>query len=43
MYNNEGPKIASADVNNDGNPDFYIGGAKGQTGKLFLSQANGNI
>lgn len=41
MYNNEGPKIASADVNNDGNPDFYIGGAKGQTGKLFLSQANG--
>lgn len=41
MYNNEGPKIASADINNDGNPDFYIGGAKGQSGKLFLSKANG--
>ena len=38
MYNNEGPHITSADVNNDGLPDFYIGGAKGQTGKLFLSQ-----
>ena len=40
MYNNEGPNITTADVNNDGNPDFYIGGAKGQTGKLFLSQPN---
>jgi hypothetical protein len=38
MYNNEGPNIVSADINNDGNPDFYIGGAKGQTGKLFTSQ-----
>ncbi|REE83322.1 VCBS repeat protein [Lutibacter oceani] len=38
MYNNEGPNITSADINNDGNPDFYIGGAKGQGGKLFISQ-----
>ncbi len=38
MYNNEGPNIVSADINNDGNPDFYIGGAKGQSGKLFVSQ-----
>jgi hypothetical protein len=38
MYNNEGPNITSADINNDGNPDFYIGGAKGQTGKLFISK-----
>ena len=38
MYNNEGPHIASAAINNDGNPDFYIGGAKGQAGKLFLSK-----
>lgn len=40
MYNNEGPHIANADINNDGNPDFYIGGAKGQSGKLFLSKQN---
>ncbi|MCF8273677.1 MAG: VCBS repeat-containing protein [Flavobacteriaceae bacterium] len=38
MYNNEGPNIASTDINNDGNPDFYIGGAKGQSGSLFISQ-----
>jgi hypothetical protein len=40
MYDNEGPNITSADINNDGNPDFYIGGAKGQSGKLFISQKN---
>lgn len=38
MYNNEGPHITSADINNDGQQDFYIGGAKGQTGTLFISQ-----
>ncbi|TVZ58673.1 VCBS repeat protein [Flavobacteriaceae bacterium MAR_2010_105] len=40
MFNNEGPNMASADINNDGQPDFYIGGAKGQSGKLFVSQKN---
>lgn len=40
MFSNEGPNITSADVNNDGVLDFYIGGAKGQVGELFLSEQN---
>ena len=41
MFSNEGPCIANYDLNNDGIQDFYIGGAKGQTGQLFLSDTNG--
>lgn len=42
MCNNEGPKIASADINKDNITDFYIGGAKGQVGTLYLSSDNGS-
>ncbi len=39
----EGPSLAVADVNNDGNEDFYIGGAKDQPGVLYLHTGNGKV
>ncbi len=41
MYSNEGPAFATADLNQDGKFDFFMGGAKNQSGKLFLSSQNG--
>ncbi len=43
MLSTEGPKLAVADVNGDGLEDFFMGGATGDTAKLFLQQPNGTF
>ncbi len=43
MLSTEGPKLAVADVNGDGLEDFFMGGATGDTAKLFLQQPNGSF
>ncbi len=42
MLSQEGPSLAVADINGDGNEDVFIGGAKGQSGKIYLNKGNGN-
>lgn len=42
MSSNEGPAVAIGDINSDGLEDIYIGGAKGNSGQLYL-QKNGDF
>ena len=39
----QGPCMAKGDLNKDGREDFFIGGAKGQSGKIFIQQASGDF
>jgi hypothetical protein len=38
MFSKSGPFISTGDVNKDGNEDFFVGGASGQGGSLYVQQ-----
>lgn len=43
MISYNGPRMAKADINKDGLEDFYVSGAKGQAGKLFIQKPDGSF
>ena len=43
MISYNGPRIAKADLNNDGLEDLFICGAQGEEGQLFIQQIDGNF
>lgn len=42
-FSEDGPGIATGDVNGDGLDDFFIGGAYNQSGQFFIQQRNGTF
>ena len=43
MLSTEGPVLASADINNDGYEDFFLGNALGDTARVFLQHNRGGF
>lgn len=43
MLSQEGPSLAIGDINADGNEDVFIGGAKGQSGKIYVNKGNNSF
>lgn len=43
MHSNLGPACCQGDINNDGLIDFYVGGAAGQDGMLYIQNTNGEF
>ncbi|MBA4057961.1 MAG: RNA-binding protein, partial [Marivirga sp.] len=43
MHSRNGPGLAVGDVNGDGREDFYVGGATGSSGAIFLQQVGGKF
>jgi hypothetical protein len=43
MLSTEGPSLAIADINHDGLPDVYIGGAKWKKAAVFIQNATGGF
>ncbi|MEO6131548.1 MAG: CRTAC1 family protein, partial [Saprospiraceae bacterium] len=38
-----GPHISTGDINGDGNADFFIGGAAGHSGNIYLAKTDGTF
>ena len=43
QFSKEGPALAAGDVDGDGKKDFFVGGAKGQAGAIFINNGNGKF